>query len=926
MLNSDGSSGSFWSKDNSLFSNPLEDILCQNEFTVEDLLEQDTVIQETKTMNEKLIKVVTNPQTLERLIGYTISSREDALELMSSPLVVKQHEDADKSGEEELQVQGDDDEEKAVEKNEAEEAAEAAKLLGEDADKDEDDNAMKLPFVACEMICCNLTPIIQVMVDSPQLLKKFFSVLDKPAPLDPRISGYFYKILSILLRRAPEKMLWFSIFQNVDISENGMESGTKGVGWLMPKFLSHIDSYSMMCCFKSFLQVAADDAGIGEDQDEDEEQLGGSYGQSDNDRNYEQMGDLDGRCQFKSTQDEDAWNSLLRVVRSIWLGGSGAALAVLDTLAASTNSDCHNNAAELLADMIQRAAMARFSLQEEDVEIENLVDESAGNHILPKFKGLVLSDKGVGAHAETAMVESGVEWTLTLCQQLLSVALFEGGNSDCAEPACSGDPTSEVSRNVENGSAAVAALQVLTHLVSAFELERWATPGDVMNVQQPLAHMTSMEKHGELPVEITVILDRLPSLAKCLTPDEQVRLLHMTPEYAQDYLGVYRLKIVELICMLVHTKYPDAIERVASCEENPLGLCIELFFKFEWNNCLHSVVERTLQFIFLGGVSEESLGFETDDGNEDAVGALFGQAESSADAENDAEKNEQQIKLRQEEISREQHAANLALLPLQNCVLKRCDIISKLLDAYKANGQAVTETEQYWSAVEGRTVSSLPQGIRKSGPLGYMGFCHRLVNTIALVSASQRNERDEHKAELSGGENTIDMFTDSYPALVATENHEEWIKLLQDEIADINLVEQCELGGTRPRTISTPLSDDLGNDMDGIDGDLIMQQARDQMMQDDSNISFNPFGTAGDDNDDDEEDERMNMYISNIRNTTQDNDDDDDDEFDMLAAESTASSEEVYVNFGESTEKTEDNKQNDQTDENEEDLSWAKFD
>jgi hypothetical protein len=64
------------------------------------------------------------------------------------------------------------------------------------------------------------------LVNSPALLEIFFGILDREeGSMDSRQAGYFYKILALLLRRAPEKMLWFSVYRNVDISAAGCEVG-----------------------------------------------------------------------------------------------------------------------------------------------------------------------------------------------------------------------------------------------------------------------------------------------------------------------------------------------------------------------------------------------------------------------------------------------------------------------------------------------------------------------------------------------------------------------------------------------------------------------------------------------------------------------------------------------------------------------------
>ena len=58
FANDDDSSGSLWGNDSGggLFSNPLQDLLDSGNFTLKDVLTQQTLIQEVRNLNESLIK------------------------------------------------------------------------------------------------------------------------------------------------------------------------------------------------------------------------------------------------------------------------------------------------------------------------------------------------------------------------------------------------------------------------------------------------------------------------------------------------------------------------------------------------------------------------------------------------------------------------------------------------------------------------------------------------------------------------------------------------------------------------------------------------------------------------------------------------------------------------------------------------------
>ncbi len=915
--------GSFWQQDPSLFggTSTMDFILEKDGFALEDILDEDSAIQETKGENEKLISFLAKPENLSRLISYiSCTDVETYEELSSTP--IRQSVSAKSTIDKEEEDQA------------ASEAENAASLVVDDADESEDlhredlleERMTKFPFVACEILCCNLTALIEPLVKSPELLEQYFSILDQPGPLDTRLSGYFFKVLSVLLRRAPEKMLWFSVYKNLNISEQGCKAGSiggVGVGWLMPLLLRHIDSYSIMCCFKLMLQAASD--GVGEEQDDEENDDHDDYmGYGDGDHlGGVQVGDLDGKDEDGLSEEER--NKLLEPVQAIWLGGSGAAKAILMALADSNNSDSHNNAAELLADMIQRAAMARVLHQEgaqesreklqqqhhpkEEGDGGEATQEGNKTDVLPTFRGFVLHDAGQGPGAAAAMIESGCEWMLSLVENLLSVALF-----DSAQPAVSStDKTSgpEVFvSTVERGSAAVAALQVLIHLVSSFALERWTNPERLCAPEEHEGVLamcvTSMEKHEQLPPELDMIIKRLPDFVRCLDDSTNATMFLVDKEaHSKQVLGMHRLKIVELICMLVHTRYPEALGAIAAAETCPLDKCLELFFQFEWNNCLHVVIERALQFCLLGGVSEDSIGFSMEgmqghDGQNEHNFHTLGQPQDMKEDGNDADsvRADEKIRMHQDEIAFEQKAANLALLPLQRCLFEHCLLVSRLLKAYEENTQCMIETEEFGKLVEAKSENLIRPDLRTSGQKGYMGHCHRIVNTIALVAASQRNKllQDRFQKSQDGGkEQQIEDVElaltqeerKQYPALAVTNGNSAWVDLLVGDIANINSVEQCVLGGVRPRHDSIAASED----MDGEMGREIEEFQRENLKNNlDAFMKQQQMAAIGEDDDDNDEDDDDKAFddIAAASSHDGDGEGDVDDEFSMLSAQSAA--------------------------------------
>ena len=378
------------------------------------------------------------------------------------------------------------------------------------------------------MFCCNCQAIANAIVNSFDLLNCLFSILDWEAPIDTRAAGFFSKIVSVLLLHNPERMLQISMALGSANSASGLDKEGKEnhhLGWLLPKLLRHMESYSITLCIKHYLKVAS-------------EECFGSY----------QLTEAD--------KPEARTNPVLQHAHSIWLGSSGAALAILDALSLIETGDAHRNASEVLAEMVHRAALARLSMQ------ANL-ESNEGSVGLPTFSGMILVSSGQGENSRIALIESGVEWTVEFCRKLLDYAL-------------QGDE-----------KLSTASLQVLNQLVHAFALERWAKPGSLFVENGTFANPSSVESQGQIPAELELIVDKLDDLcALLIVPEDGAKTQTQYGEKVNK-LGFRRLEAVQLICMLIHSKYPKAIESVALSKSKPLGKCLDLFFEFEWANLLH---------------------------------------------------------------------------------------------------------------------------------------------------------------------------------------------------------------------------------------------------------------------------------------------------------------------------------------------------
>ncbi|KAE9199986.1 hypothetical protein PF002_g15172 [Phytophthora fragariae] len=145
--------GSVWAQGSSLFniSSPLNDLLEKDGFTLEEVLQEDELVQEVKTRNTKLIDFLSQEPVLQKLVEYVVESSEDP---------------------------------------------------------SDDLRTLKYPYMACEVICCDITSITETLVTASDgaIVETLLGFLDQPALLDPRLAGYFEKIVTMLMVRKPQEM------------------------------------------------------------------------------------------------------------------------------------------------------------------------------------------------------------------------------------------------------------------------------------------------------------------------------------------------------------------------------------------------------------------------------------------------------------------------------------------------------------------------------------------------------------------------------------------------------------------------------------------------------------------------------------------------------------------------------------------------
>ena len=60
-------------------------------------------------------------------------------------------------------------------------------------------------FTACEILCCELDDVLGQLISDDALMGQLFSLLDRPAPLNSTLAGYFGRVVGSLLGKRPQQ-------------------------------------------------------------------------------------------------------------------------------------------------------------------------------------------------------------------------------------------------------------------------------------------------------------------------------------------------------------------------------------------------------------------------------------------------------------------------------------------------------------------------------------------------------------------------------------------------------------------------------------------------------------------------------------------------------------------------------------------------
>ncbi|KAK9153471.1 hypothetical protein Sjap_000951 [Stephania japonica] len=149
----------FWHMSPLSATSPVESILDKENFSLEELLDEEEIIQECKALNSRLINFLRERAQVEQLLRYIV-----------------------------------------------EEAPEEA----------ESKRTFKFPFIACEIFTCEIDVILKTLVEEEELMDLLFSFLEPNHPHCPLLAGYFSKVVvCLMLRKTVPLMNYVQAHQDV---------------------------------------------------------------------------------------------------------------------------------------------------------------------------------------------------------------------------------------------------------------------------------------------------------------------------------------------------------------------------------------------------------------------------------------------------------------------------------------------------------------------------------------------------------------------------------------------------------------------------------------------------------------------------------------------------------------------------------------
>jgi len=209
----------------------LNNILEKPDVTLEEVLDESDLIQELKQSNSKLIEFLRDENVLRRL-----------LELVTTTAIPRPEDDGEEEDSEEETIH-----EKSLSPFRRNKKEKTKKQEEIDEWEKEDKARGQKAYTATEVLSSEIWTILESLMENKQLLRTFWDLLKREAPLDSTEAGYFTKINETLLDKKTEEMMHF--LQSLD--------------GIIPTMLNHIDCAAIMDLLLKIISMEKSEGGMG---------------------------------------------------------------------------------------------------------------------------------------------------------------------------------------------------------------------------------------------------------------------------------------------------------------------------------------------------------------------------------------------------------------------------------------------------------------------------------------------------------------------------------------------------------------------------------------------------------------------------------------------------------------------------------------
>jgi hypothetical protein len=571
LLSSGGMVGDIWSTGAFSFESPLKDLLDGGDYTMEQLLAEDELLQELRGVHPELIQFFSTPEAVTKLVEYVIlpihqlsGSYATKSTVTAAPNGDTHHATTTIAAAVRPRDPGEWLAQKSPEKSKTPEA-------------DPEMRYIRFPYMACEIICCEIQGVIDMLVDgyvpedhvapgqvaaststdidtpplengdlalskSRRILDLLFSLLytSEPGQLDDYRAGYFEKILTVLFRKRPAEL-------TIYVNEGG---GSRCSESLMARMFEHLYSHSIMQIAQRLLLPERPSPPKLPPPVDDEECMGGGAeiivpGEQD-------PAEASVKCDWSKSSRalELLLNSLIEPnVR-------GASPSSTEEEIDEQRLDMSLNASEVLITIIQNSMLSSetmLSLTSPET-IHRVVSAAT---TLPAAKG------------EEEEFFSPRESILTSAMNVLESLILQLG-----------------------GYGAVGTMFLLP---DDDDLQGDSTDENSQEQQPPSQLIADL---GSMVEQLPHLLEALAKLLRHPSTKKWTSLMQFSKLSPEQLLGSSRLRIVRVLESLVLLGDPEVDQKLM--DSDCLLICLELFWEFQWCSMLHQSVANLLVHIFEG--------------------------------------------------------------------------------------------------------------------------------------------------------------------------------------------------------------------------------------------------------------------------------------------------------------------------------------